>query len=70
MPVKLKKTHTKKRISSHMNLINMILKLLVKNFQKKRKIRGTTKNKTTKTGHQNHINPGPGTITPQVKIIL
>ena len=46
-----------------MNLINMVLKILVKNFQKKRKRRGITKNKTTKTGHQNHINPGPGTIT-------
>ena len=46
-----------------MNLINTLLKILVKNLQKKRKRRGTTKNKNIKIGHQSHINPGPGTIT-------
>ena len=58
-PIKTKKIE-KKTVKP---LVKNIIRILIKNNDKKKKRKRTNTRRQTKVKHQNHINPGPGTIT-------
>ena len=59
MAIKLKK-RTKKTVNP---LVKNIIRILIKNNDKKKKRKRTNTRRQTKVKHQNRINPGPGIIT-------